>query len=180
MQPRGPLMIEHRLIERILSHFRAELERISATGNADPVFVDVAIDFFSMYGDRTHHGKEELILFRDLSKKQMSEADKATMEELIAEHATGRLVTTELVEANRRYRSGDSAALTIIRNKLQFLADFYPKHIQKEDKIFFPSMMKYLSESEQKSMIEEFWEFDRNLIHEKYRLVIESLDRTRA
>ncbi len=175
MQPRGPLMIEHRLIERMLVHFRAELERISITGKADPVFVDTAVDFFRTYGDRTHHGKEELILFRELGRKQMSDADKTIMEELIGEHATGRVITAELIDANRRYRDGDDSALQVITDKLQFLADFYPKHIEKEDKVFFPSMMKYLPESEQKTMIEEFWEFDRNLIHEKYRLVVESL-----
>ncbi|MCL5123040.1 MAG: hemerythrin domain-containing protein [Deltaproteobacteria bacterium] len=177
MQPRGPLMIEHRLIERMLTHFRTELQRISITGKTDPVFIDTAVDFFRMYGDRTHHGKEELILFRELSKKQMSDADKITMDELINEHSTGRIVTAELVEANRRYRNGEDSALTIIKDKLRFLADFYPKHIEKEDKIFFPSMMKYLPESEQKSMLEEFWEFDRNLIHEKYKSVVESLDK---
>ncbi|MDR3604029.1 MAG: hemerythrin domain-containing protein [Syntrophaceae bacterium] len=177
MQPRGPLMIEHRLIERMLFHFRAELERISITGKADPVFVDTAVDFFRTYGDRTHHGKEELILFRELARKQMSDTDRITMEELIGEHATGRVVTAELIDANRRYRDGDDSALKVITEKLQFLADFYPKHIEKEDKVFFPSMMKYLPESEQKSMLEEFWEFDRNMIHEKYRLVVESLNK---
>lgn len=177
MQPRGPLMIEHRLIERMLAHFRKELDRISTNGRTDPVFIDTAVDFFRTYGDRTHHGKEELILFRELGRKRMSDPDKTIMEELISEHATGRVVTAALVDANIRYRAGDDLALNVITEKLQFLADFYPKHIEKEDKVFFPSMMKYLPESEQKSMLEEFWEFDRNIIHEKYRLVVESLDK---
>jgi hypothetical protein len=30
-------------------------------------------------------------------------------------------------------------------------------------------MMKYLSVEEQEGMLNEFWEFDRNMIHEKYR-----------
>ena len=41
--------------------------------------------------------------------------------------------------------------------------------------MFFPSMMKYLPDPEQKTMLEEFWEFDRNMIHEKYKAVVESL-----
>ncbi|MGC8603567.1 MAG: hemerythrin domain-containing protein, partial [Desulfomonilaceae bacterium] len=151
--------------------------KIAVSGKTDPVFIDTVVDFFRTYGDRTHHGKEELILFRELGRKQMSDADKTIMEELIGEHTIGRVVTAELVDANRRYRDGDELALNVIAEKLRFLADFYPKHIEKEDKIFFPSMMKYLPETEQKTMIEEFWEFDRNLIHEKYRLVVESLDK---
>jgi hemerythrin-like domain-containing protein len=175
MQPRGPLMIEHRLIERILVHFRAELKRIATTGKTDPVFVDIAVDFFRTYGDRTHHGKEEEILFRELGKKNMSETDGRIMQELISDHVIGRSVTADLVAANKRYRTGDEAALVIITDKLAFLADFYPRHIEKEDKVFFPSMMRYLSDTEQQLMLQEFWEFDRKMIHEKYRLVVESL-----
>ena len=175
MQPRGPLMIEHRLIERILVQFRAELERIAITGKTDPVFVDIAVDFFRTYGDRTHHGKEEEILFRELGRKNMSEADGRIMQELISDHVIGRSVTSDLVAANKRYRTGDEAALRIITDKLSFLADFYPRHIEKEDKVFFPSMMRYLSETDQQLMLQEFWEFDRKMIHEKYRLVVESL-----
>jgi hemerythrin-like domain-containing protein len=175
MQPRGPLMIEHRLIERILVHFRAELKRIATTGKTDPVFVDIAVDFFRTYGDRTHHGKEEEILFRELGKKNMSENDSRIMQELISDHVIGRSVTSDLVAANKRYRNGDEAALRIITDMLAFLADFYPRHIEKEDKVFFPSMMRYLSETDQQLMLQEFWEFDRKMIHEKYRLVVESL-----
>ncbi|MGC8605888.1 MAG: hemerythrin domain-containing protein [Desulfomonilaceae bacterium] len=121
------------------------------------MFIDTAVDFFRTYGDRTHRGKEELTLFRELGRKQMSVPDKTIMEELIGEHANGRVVTAALVDGNIRYRAGDDLALNVITTKLQFLADFYPKHIEKEDKVFFPSMMKYLPESEQKSMLEEFW-----------------------
>lgn len=177
MQPRGPLMIEHRLIEKMLVHFKRELEKIHETGQADPVFVDIAVDFFRTYGDRTHHGKEEEILFRDLGKKDMSHTDQATMAELIDDHKLGRSATLELVNANTRYRNGDNTALGVIAEKLLFLAEFYPRHIEKEDKVFFPAMMKYFTENEQQAMLSEFWEFDRAMIHEKYRNMIESLSK---
>lgn len=64
MQARGPLMIEHRLIERMISIIKDVLRQIESTQKVDPVFVDTAVDFIRNYADRTHHGKEEGILFR--------------------------------------------------------------------------------------------------------------------
>lgn len=79
--------------------------------------------------------------------------------------------------ANTRYRNRDDTALEVIAEKLHFLVEFYPRHIEKEDKVFFPAMMKYLSENDQQIMLSEFWEFDRTMILEKYRNVIDSLSR---
>lgn len=86
-------------------------------------------------------------------------------------------MTLELVNANTCYRNGNNAVLGAIAEKLLFLGEFYPRHIEKEDKVFFPTMTKYLTEDDQQSMLSEFWEFDRSMIHEKYRYMIESLSR---
>lgn len=60
MLPVAPLMIEHRLIERIIPHMMREMHRIEKDGEPDPVFIEKAVDFFRTYADRTHHGKEEI------------------------------------------------------------------------------------------------------------------------
>jgi hemerythrin-like domain-containing protein len=176
MQARGPLMMEHRLIERMISLVKDALAHIEAAHKADPVFVDTAVDFIRMYADRTHHGKEEDILFRDLSKRPLSAKDQRLMKELIEEHIFGRQTTKAIVEANRRYRNGDESALADIATGLQTLIEFYPKHIEKEDKIFFPASREYFTDEEDQTMLAEFWEFDRKLIHEKYRSVVEGLE----
>lgn len=176
MQARGPLMIEHRLIERMLSVIRRVLTEIESEHEVDPVFVDIAVDFIRIYADRTHHGKEEDILFRELAVKPLKEDDRKIMKELIDEHVFGRQTTKALVEANTRYRNGDDTALTEIVAKLQTLIEFYPKHIEKEDKVFFPASRAYFTDQEDQAMIAEFWEFDRKMIHEKYKSVVEGLE----
>ena len=177
MQARGPLMIEHRLIERMLSVIKSVLGKIESKQEVDPVFVDIAVDFIRMYADRTHHGKEEDILFRELNNKPMTGEDRRVMKELIEEHVFGRQTTKALVEANTRYRNGDETALPDIAEKLQTLIEFYPRHIQKEDKVFFPSSRNYFTEEEDQAMLAEFWEFDRKMIHEKYKAVVEALEK---
>lgn len=177
MQARGQLMIEHRLIERMLSVIRKALTQIKATNTVDPVFVDTAVDFISMYADRTHHGKEEDILFRALSQRTLSAEDERVMQELIDEHVFGRQTTKALVTANTHYRNGDKTAITDIAGRLQTLVEFYPGHIEKEDKIFFPAAKAYFTDEEDQTMLDEFWEFDRKMIHDKYKSVVEELEK---
>ena len=179
MQARGPLMIEHRLIERMLLIIKDALVQIESTRKVDPLFVDTAIDFIRMYADRTHHGKEEDILFRNLSNRPLSTEDKRIMKELLDEHVFGRQTTKALVEANTRYRNGDESALADIVGNLQTLVGFYPKHIEKEDKIFFPASRSYFTEEEDQSMLEAFWKFDRKMIHEKYKSVVDGAESRR-
>jgi len=177
MQARGPLMVEHRLIERMLLVIKDTLTKIESKHKVDPVFVDIAVDFIRVYADRTHHGKEEDILFRELDKKSLSTEDRQVMKELIEEHMFGRQTTKSIVEANTRYRNGDEKALSGITENLQTLIEFYPKHIEKEDKLFFPSSRAYFTDEEDQTMITEFWEFDRKMIHEKYKSMVEGLEK---
>jgi hemerythrin-like domain-containing protein len=177
MQARGPLMIEHRLIERMIGEVRKAVGRIESGDRVDPIFIDAVVDFIRTYADRTHHGKEEDILFRELERKSISGGDLRIMQELVEEHVFGRETTQKLVEANRRYRQGDGPALKDVAVELRALVDFYPRHIAKEDQTFFVSARKYFSEKEEQAMLEEFREFDRTMIHEKYTSVVERLER---
>jgi len=169
-------MIEHRLIERMFTLVEKKLEKIQTTNQVDPLFIDTVVDFIRIYADRTHHGKEEDILFKKLENKQMSDQDRRIMDELVDEHVLGRKTTKELVEANAQYRVGEKTFLAVIVSKLKKLVNFYPKHIEKEDKVFFPSYMKYLSDEEDQLMLEEFYDFDREMIHEKYKSVLQKLE----
>jgi hemerythrin-like domain-containing protein len=169
-------MIEHRLIERMLSVIRNALTEIEARHKVDPVFVDTAVDFIRVYADRTHHGKEEDILFRELENKGLAAEDRQIMQELIEEHVFGRQTTKALVEANTRYRNGDQSALTAIADNLQTLTAFYPRHIEKEDKVFFPASRSYFSDEEDQALLTEFYEFDRKMIHEKYTALVNGFE----
>jgi hemerythrin-like domain-containing protein len=113
-------------------------------------------------------------MFRDCVQKHMSEDDTKLMNELIEDHKYGRETVADLVDAKEKYLQGMDT-LKIIVEKLNALTDFYPKHIAKEDKIFFPKMEKYFKEEELQNMLNEFWEFDKAMIHFKYKLVVENL-----
>jgi len=168
MQPIGPLMWEHRLIERMVAVLKVELARMASSDTVDPVAIDTAVDFFRTYADRTHHGKEEEILFRELRGKALSDEHRRIMDELLAEHVTGRREVGGLVAAKARFVEGDVSALAGIRGHLGTLVEFYPRHIEKEDRRFFHPCMAYFTKGELNAMLGEMWEFDRKMIHERY------------
>ncbi|MBD3391728.1 MAG: cation-binding protein [Chitinivibrionales bacterium] len=175
MEPKGPLMKEHRLIERMIGRIEKEIGRIRRNRGVDPLFVDAAVDFIRTYADQTHHGKEEDILFAELDNKGLSAEDRTVMDELVQEHVFGRKTTAELEKAKQRYVDGDDSAANDVAERLKTLAEFYPAHIEKEDKRFFPAAMTYLSPDERTAMLDKFSRFDEGMIHRKYRNVVETL-----
>lgn len=177
MKPIGPMMREHRLIERMLAILERELTVITSSQKADPVFIDTAVDFFRTYADRTHHGKEEEIYFRDLNHKDIAAEHRRIMEELVEEHIFARAKVRALLDANGRYAAGESEALGELIAHLTTLVDFYPGHIEKEDKHFFFPTQEYFSKEEQDGMLREFEEFDARMIHEKYSVVVERFEK---
>jgi hemerythrin-like domain-containing protein len=161
----------------MIAVIEAAVVKSRSANSVDPLFIDTVVDFISTYADRTHHGKEEDIMFRELDQRDLSKEDRRIMDELIDEHVFGRRITKELVEANTLYRNGDDRALAVVISKLQAFVDFYPRHIAKEDKVFFPAARAYVTDEEDLAMLEEFWEFDRKMIHEKYRLVVKNMEK---
>ncbi len=181
MLPIGPLMIEHRLIERLIALMEKEGDRIKKDKLTDIDFIDDCIDFIRTYADRCHHGKEEDILFRDLNNKKLLPEHARILNELIDEHKHARDITSKLIDARNKYFSDTSNATNQIYafeiyEYLKDLIDFYPEHIKKEDKEFFLPCMDYFSDKEKEKMLEEFWDFDRKLIHEKYKKLLEKYE----
>ncbi len=175
MKPRGYLMIEHRLIEKVLSLISKAVDQMDEKGTVDQYFVQSVVDFIRTYADRTHHGKEEDILFQQLKTRTLNPCDKAMMDELIEEHKNARLVVSELIQSEAGFMDGDRAQIRVIKEKLTFLMNLYPNHIAKEDHSFFPNTERYFTADELAKMLDDFHAFDRNMIHEKYTMLYESL-----
>jgi hemerythrin-like domain-containing protein len=173
-------MQEHRLIERMVLPIREELVRIQDTNEVDLRFVDLLVDFIRTYADRCHHGKEEGVLFRELAKKPMSVRDSTTMKELIEEHVYARKTTSGLDTASSSYRNEERESHLEVSKFLNALADFYPKHIEKEDEHFFAPAMEYFSSQELDRMLNKFGDFDKRIIHDTYARAMNDLERLAA
>jgi len=169
MMPVAPLMIEHRLIEKMIAVIENEVDWCERNGNVSMELVDIVIDFIQNYGDRCHHGKEEGILFRELRKKNMSGELVTVMEELMEEHRASRATVARLIKMRDRFIQGDKLALPEIVDCLRFIKTLYPAHIEREDKMFFLPSMDYFSDEEKRALLKEESEFDALIMHRVYR-----------
>jgi len=176
MLPIGELMIEHRLIDRILKLMRIELDRIGAYGTADPEFIDSAVVFMKEYADICHHGKEEQILFARLKEKKLSPEMRKMVDDLTQEHVFVRNLTNEIVRAKDRYVGQDPEGKPSIISTLNIMIEFYPKHVEKEEKHFFIPAMKYFTDEEKNTMLGTFREFDARLFHDEFQMMITGLE----
>jgi hemerythrin-like domain-containing protein len=176
-------MIEHRLIERMVALMARELTRIRDNvavdpefAFVDPVFIDIAVDFLRTYADQCHHGKEEDILFAELEKKELSPEHRLVLDELLAEHVFGRQTIKKLVVAKENLLRGKKEAVTELLEHLGELVELYPRHIEKENRRFFIPVMDYFTPAEKEALLQRMYEFDREMIHNKYRHVVEQIE----
>ena len=176
MLPVGPLMIEHRLIERMVDLLVAEQEKINKHNAPDTDLLLAAADFFRTYADRCHHGKEEDILFLELQSKTLADEHLIILNELKDEHTIARTNVRSLVDALQRLLEGEAEAAEEIQQVLGTLTALYPAHIEKEDKRFFIPVMDYFSKKEQLDMVHRFWEFDERLIHRVYGDIVKHFE----
>ena len=176
MMPIGELMIEHRLIERVINQMRKELEIINSAHSVQLIKIHQIIDFINNYADKCHHGKEEDILFRELDGKELSAEHRKIINELIQDHIFGRDILGKLINAARDYEKGYPGAFEMIVDCLKKLTDFYPKHILKEDKSFFLPCMEYFTGFEKEEMLGKFNEFDKAMFHSMYKKIVEKIE----
>jgi hemerythrin-like domain-containing protein len=177
MKPIGLLMREHRLIEKYIKQIETELKKSKKTHAHHSDFLLSNIDFFQMYADRTHHGKEEDILFRELKKKNISSTFASMVERLIDDHRYARAIIVDLSNQINKYLAGETRLFSEINKNFEKLITLYPVHIETEDKEFFYPSMDYFSEEEQQHMLQEFYDFDKKMIHEKYVIILEQLEK---
>jgi hemerythrin-like domain-containing protein len=175
MLPIAPLMIEHRLIDRMIGLLKGETIKM-LDGRVNLSFIDHALDFFKTYVDICHHKKEESILFRSLGGKDISPQHRRIMEELLSEHAEGRGIIDRLADAKGRFVRGDGGAREDMRGAMEKMIALYPPHIEKEDRHFFLPVMKYLSPEEQERMLAEMNEYDRKVVHGVYEEIVERFE----
>jgi hemerythrin-like domain-containing protein len=176
MMPVGPLMKEHRLIERMIKIMDKKLNIMEQKKEADLFFIDTAVDFIKNYADKRHHGKEEDILFKDLGKKQLTPEHKRIIDELVKEHIMGRNNVKKIIEGKESYVQGNKNALKDISENIRILIKFYPKHIEKEDKHFFIPCMNYFTQQERDIMLKEGEEFDKKLAQIDYEKIVKQLE----
>jgi hemerythrin-like domain-containing protein len=156
---------------KILEKISAALQTGQKTAHQDLLQL---MDFFKVFTDTCHHGKEEKFLFPALEEAGIGKIN-GPIGVMLAEHEQGR-----------EYMRGMTAALaekTIRADDFVKMANNYigllRAHIDKENNILFPLGDQRLTPTGQKELLEKFARFEDEIIgkgkHEELNQLLKSL-----
>lgn len=168
------LRAEHDGILAVLT----QLERaVGAAERGASVPVDVFADiqeFFAIFVDRCHHGKEEAEVFSRLKR----DLDAEVAERLEVEHETGRKLAAAYAAAVRTYVPGDVTSGSRLAVAARVYDRFLRDHIEKENQALFPYIERTLT-AEDRALVEAFDRIEEERIgpgtHERLHGMIDGL-----
>jgi hemerythrin-like domain-containing protein len=148
-------MQEHRVIEQVIACLEEIANRCEAGYALDTTSAREAIDFFRVFADRCHHGKEEDLLFPLMEQKGFVREQGPTGV-MLREHEAGRFHVRGMAGTIDRVASGDATARHAFVEHARSFAALLRQHILKEDHCLFPMADRALSASDQDSLSRSF------------------------
>ena len=178
MTPSRQLKDEHEgilLMLQILDKISGKMEKKK---KADLTHLEQIVDFFKIFADKCHHGKEEELLFPEMEKAGIPR-DRGPIGVMLAEHVQGRSYVRAMGEAVEALKGGDQEAKgKFIENARNYIA-LLTQHIEKENNILFPMGDRVLGRDLQKELVEKFEVVEREKIgvgtHEKFHELLHQL-----
>jgi len=146
---------EHDAILRMLD-VTEEVARQLERGEAVPAeTLHGLLEFFRLFADRCHHGKEEDLLFPLLERKGMPR-DGGPIGVMLFEHDQGRTLVRRMTDSAAAYAAGDKAAAAPWALAARGYASMLRLHIDKENNVLFMLAERLLSDAEQEQLAQEF------------------------
>ena len=146
---------EHKVILKMLDVTDAVAGRLEAGEDMAPETLASLLEFFRLFADRCHHGKEEDLLFPRLQEKGMPRAG-GPIAVMLAEHDQGRALIRQMAEAAAVYQVGKTEVAQRWAEAARGYTALLRGHIDKEDNVLFVMAERMLSPAEQNALAEDF------------------------
>jgi len=146
---------EHDAILRMLDvsdEVSRQVER--GVGVPPDVFAGL-VEFFRLFADKCHHGKEEDLLFPALQGKGIPR-EGGPVGVMLIEHDQGRAYVKEMAVASEEIAGGNTAAAGRWVAAARGYSDLLRAHIQKENNVLFVMAESILSDDEQAELARGF------------------------
>ncbi|MDH3574890.1 MAG: hemerythrin domain-containing protein [Desulfobacteraceae bacterium] len=176
------LLTEHEAVRMTLKILERITEEIDKTEKiSKPEHLKQLFEFFSVFVDKCHHGKEEELLFPALETVGISRKG-GPIGVMLNEHQQGRDLVAKMKRALSQYLNGDAGAA----QKLKVSADAYIAllnlHIDKENNVLFPMAEQHLSENKLAELKNGFDKIETDKIgtgkHEEFHRMLDILENT--
>lgn len=149
------LRTEHKAIISMLEATEAVARNIGSGMLPSAETLQGLLEFFKVFADRCHHGKEEDLLFPLLERKGLPHAG-GPVGVMLFEHEQGRDLIRQMSDAADRFSAGDQAAAQSWARAASGYAALLRSHIQKENNILFVMAERLLTSTEQSELAEDF------------------------
>ena len=146
---------EHQAILKMLEATETVAERLKRGERVPFETLKSFQEFFQIFADQCHHGKEENIFFPLLEARGMPKGG-GPLGVMLNEHDQGRALVQEMRQAADAYGSGVEASGARWAQAAREYAALLRSHIAKEDQVLFPMAERLLSGSELEQVAEAF------------------------
>jgi hemerythrin-like domain-containing protein len=175
------LRMEHDAVRLTLRVLERIAQRIEQTGTPDdPQHVDHLLEFFTVFVDQCHHGKEEELLFPAMEQAGVAR-DRGPIGVMLREHELGRECVKKMKDAFSRVKAGDPRAGADFTLSARDYIALLNQHIDKENNVLFPMAERQLSEATLGELSKGFDRIEEQKIgvgrHEEFHKMIDQLER---
>ncbi len=171
---------EHEAITLALSIIEKLCQRLADGEEVNPEHFGQVLEFIQIFGDRSHHGKEEEFFFPAVEAAGIPNADR--MLDVMNEHEHSRILMRQLAAAWQKHRSGDLTAAAAVIKSARAYSAFLHAHISKENDVLFPMAEARLSADSQRRLLEQFERLEIEQIgagrHEQFHQTLDFLKQT--
>lgn len=178
MKATKQLKAEHEGIKMMLSILDRICLKLESSEKVDVNHLEQILEFFRVFVDRCHHGKEEDLLFPAMEHAGVPK-EGGPIGQMLVEHDHGRGYVKGMAEAVAEYKAGNlEAGKAIVQNARGYIATL-EAHIQKENMVLFSLADSRLSGETQERLFEEFEQLEEHKIglgkHEEFHGLLDHL-----
>jgi len=134
------------------------------------------VNFFVLFADKCHHGKEEVLMFPAMEKAGIPK-ENGPIGQMLLEHAEGRKYIAQMKTALETKPFDQNLFIQGAVNYNQLLQ----AHIEKENKVLFPMGDKKIPQEQQKKLLELFEEHEEKVMgpgtHEKLHAILRQFEK---
>ncbi len=127
---------EHEGIKIVFRILRKMCDSLKSDQSLDTDHFESILEFFQIFVDKCHHGKEEDLLFPAMIQAGIPE--QGPIEAMLTEHTTGRGHIKTISQTFDRFKSGDTAAAAPLAHECEQYITLMLDHIYKENNILYP------------------------------------------
>jgi hemerythrin-like domain-containing protein len=178
MTPTEELKEEHQGILLMLKILEKVCVKLESKETVDPDHLERIVEFFQVFADKCHHGKEEGLLFPEMEKSGVPK-ERGPIGVMLIEHDQGRANVRGMAKAAASFKKNDPhAPAEFAKNARDYIA-LLTQHIDKENNILFPMGDRVISKEKQGDLVKSFETLEREKIgvgtHEEFHKLLHQL-----